>query len=72
MKNVNDVIDEYCIKKYGHRDWDYLRTDDVKKNNRMKKYLKEIEHTVEGGIVIFHALDDLIKLIKEGRFGLKH
>ena len=72
MKDVKEAIDEYCIDKYGHRDWDYLRTDDVKKNNRMKKYLKEQKHTIEGGIVIFHALDNLIKLIKEGRFGLKH
>ena len=28
MKTVNDVIDEYCIEKYGHRDWSYLRSGD--------------------------------------------
>jgi len=41
MKNVNDVIDEYCIEKYGHRDWSYLRTGDRKLDNCIKKCLKE-------------------------------
>ena len=72
MKNVNDVIDEYCIEKYGHRYWSYLRTGDRKLDNCIKKCLKENNHTIEDGIVIWHALDKFLKDLKEGRFGLKH
>ena len=72
MKNVNDVIDEYCIEKYGHRDWSYLRTGDRKLDNCIKKCLKENNHTIEDGIVIWHTLDKFLKDLKEGRFGLKH
>ena len=72
MKNVNDVIDEYCIEKYGHRDWSYLRTGDRKLDNSIKRRLREADHTIEDGIVIWHALDKFLKDLKEGRFGLKH
>ena len=72
MKNVNNVIDEYCIEKYGHRDWSYLRTGDRKLDNCIKKRLKEADHTIEDGIIIWHDAEQLFQDIKDGRFGLKH
>ena len=72
MKTVNDVIDEYCIEKYGHRDWSYLKTGDRKLDNCIKKCLKENKHTIEDGIVIWHVLDKFLQDVKDGRFGLKH
>jgi len=72
MKSLKNVIDEYCIEKYGHRDWDYLRTGNRKFDNQIKRSLKGEEHTIEDGIIIWHALDDLIEDLKNGRFGLKH
>jgi len=49
-----------------------LRTGDRKLDNCIKKCLKENNHTIEDGIVIWHALDKFLKDLKEGRFGLKH
>ena len=72
MKNVNDVIDEYCIEKYGHRDWNYLRTWNRKLDYHIRQCLKEDNHTIEEGIVFWHALDKFIQDLKDGRFGLKH
>ena len=72
MKTVNDVIDKYCIEKYGHRDWSYLRTGDRKLDNCIKRRLKEAHHTIEDGVVIWHDAEQLFQDIKDGRFGLKH
>ena len=72
MKNVNDVIDEYCIEKYGHRDWSYLWSDNKELNKATKARLKEGDHTIEDGIIIWHDAEQLFQDIKDGRFGLKH
>jgi len=68
MKNVNDVIDKYCIEKYGHRDWSYLRTGDRKLDFSIRQCLKENNHTIEGGVVFWHALDKFIQDLKDGRY----
>ena len=77
MKNVNDVkvndiIDEYCIEKYGHRDWSYLYSDDKKLNKATKERLKLGEHTIEDGVVIWHDAEQLFQDIKDGKFGVRH
>jgi len=69
---LNEVIDNYCIEKYGHRDWNYLNSDDKKLNKATRERLKLGEHTIEDGVIIWHDAEQLFRDIKDGRFGWKH
>ena len=72
MKNVNEAIDKYCIEKYGHRDWGYLNPSDKELKKITKVRLKEGQHTIEDGIIIWHDAEQLFQDIKDGKFGVRH